>query len=77
MSGATLTSTRRLPVHPSDTLTFQIFYGISSPWAYFGAPRAAKIAAEAGIPIILRPIRIIEANGGIHAPASTSALPQH
>src|SRR4051794_1017574 len=65
MSGATPTNTRRLPVHPPDTLTLQIFYGISSPWAYFGAPRAVRIAAEAGVPIILRPIRIIETNGGI------------
>lgn len=46
-------------------LTLQAFYGISSPWAYFGMPRVRQIAADAGIPLILRPIRIIEANGGI------------
>lgn len=28
-------------------------------------PTAARIAKEAGVPIVLRPIRIIEANGGI------------
>lgn len=46
-------------------LTLEAFYGISSPWAYLGAPRAAAIAREAGVPLLLRPIRIIEANGGI------------
>jgi 2-hydroxychromene-2-carboxylate isomerase len=46
-------------------LKLEVFYGISSPWAYFGAPRAAAIAREAGVPMELRPIRIIEANGGI------------
>ena len=44
---------------------FQIFYGISSPWAYFGAPRAYAVADKHGVPVRLRPIRIIEANGGI------------
>lgn len=43
----------------------QIFYGISSPWAYFGARRAVAIAGENGAALRLRPIRIIEANGGI------------
>lgn len=43
----------------------QVFYGISSPWAYFGAQRAKTIAEEAGASLVLRPIRIIEANGGI------------
>ncbi|MFB9948509.1 2-hydroxychromene-2-carboxylate isomerase [Rhizobium puerariae] len=43
----------------------QIFYGISSPWAYFGAGRAVAIARENGARVRLRPIRIIEANGGI------------
>ncbi len=43
----------------------QVFYGISSPWAYLGAQRAARIAREAGAALVLRPIRVIEANGGI------------
>jgi len=43
----------------------EIFYGMSSPWAYLGAPRAAAIARANGADIVLRPIRIIEANGGI------------
>jgi len=43
----------------------QVFYGISSPWAYFGAQRVKAIADAAGSKLVLRPIRIIEANGGI------------
>lgn len=43
----------------------QAFYGISSPWAYLGAQRLVAIASEAGATLIHRPIRLIEANGGI------------
>jgi len=43
----------------------QAFYGISSPWAYFGAQRMKAIADATGAQLVLRPIRIIEANGGI------------
>lgn len=43
----------------------QAFYGISSPWAYLGAQRLVAIAREAGATLIHRPIRLIEANGGI------------
>lgn len=43
----------------------QIFYGISSPWAYFGAQKAVAVARDNGARVHLRPIRIIEANGGI------------
>jgi 2-hydroxychromene-2-carboxylate isomerase len=43
----------------------QIFYGVSSPWAYFGAQRAYALAARHQTAVRLRPIRIIEANGGI------------
>lgn len=52
---------------PMDEQTpeLQIFYGISSPWAYFGAQKAIAIARDNGAPVRLRPIRIIEANGGI------------
>lgn len=57
-----------------DTPTLQIFYGISSPWAYFGAERAAAIARRRGARLELRPIRIIEANGGI--PLRTRAQPR-
>ncbi|NKC29884.1 2-hydroxychromene-2-carboxylate isomerase [Falsiroseomonas selenitidurans] len=41
------------------------FFGISSPWAYFGAPRLYDIAARHGARLVLRPIKVIEANGGI------------
>jgi 2-hydroxychromene-2-carboxylate isomerase len=43
----------------------QIFYGISSPWAYFGARKAITVATDNCAHVRLRPIRIIEANGGI------------
>lgn len=43
----------------------QVFYGISSPWAYLGAPRAYAIAERTGADIALRPIRVIQSNGGI------------
>jgi 2-hydroxychromene-2-carboxylate isomerase len=52
-------------MYRQEPLSLQIFYGISSPWAYFGARRAVQIGADAGVPVRLRPIRIIEANGGI------------
>jgi 2-hydroxychromene-2-carboxylate isomerase len=45
--------------------TLEIFYGISSPWAYMGALRAYAIAERTGATLKLRPIRIIETNGGI------------
>jgi 2-hydroxychromene-2-carboxylate isomerase len=53
---------------------FQVFFGISSPWAYFGAERATAIAQRHGVPLVLRPIRVIEANGGI--PLRTRAMPR-
>ena len=43
----------------------EAFYGISSPWAYLGFPRLRQIVAKEGARLILRPIRIIQANGGI------------
>lgn len=49
----------------NDDLSLDIFYGISSPWAYMGAERAYRIAEQHGVPVRLRPIRIIQDNGGI------------
>lgn len=46
-------------------LTLVAFYGISSPWAYFGAERMAALAQKHGAKLIHRPIRVIQANGGI------------
>jgi 2-hydroxychromene-2-carboxylate isomerase len=54
--------------------TLHIFYGISSPWAYLGAQRAQAIAARHRARLDLRPIRIIEANGGI--PLRTRLAPR-
>jgi len=45
--------------------TLRVYYGISSPWAYLGARRAYRIADAAKVPLLLKPIRVIEANGGI------------
>lgn len=49
----------------SGELTLLAFYGISSPWAYFGAERMAAVAAKHGARLVHRPIRVIQANGGI------------
>ncbi|WP_331000133.1 2-hydroxychromene-2-carboxylate isomerase [Acetobacter garciniae] len=46
-------------------LVVEAFYGISSPWAYLGFPRLREIVAKEGARLVLRPIRIIQANGGI------------
>lgn len=51
-----------------------VFYGISSPWAYLGTPLLWSIARKHGARIVLRPIRVIEANGGI--PLRTRAQPR-
>lgn len=50
---------------PDSAPKLEIFYGISSPWAYFGARRAYAIAEKHKARLVLRPIRVIEANGGI------------
>lgn len=46
-------------------VTLLAFYGISSPWAYLGAQRLAAIANKHGARLVHRPIRVIQANGGI------------
>lgn len=46
-------------------VTLSAFYGISSPWAYLGAERLLAIAKKHGVKLIHRPIRVIQANGGI------------
>ncbi len=49
-------------------LLIEAFYGISSPWAYFGAPRLFEIADRHGAELRLRPIVVIQPNGGIPLP---------
>ncbi|KAH8765408.1 2-hydroxychromene-2-carboxylate isomerase [Diaporthe sp. PMI_573] len=46
-------------------VTLSAFYGVSSPWAYLGAERIVDIAKQRGSKLIHRPIRVIQANGGI------------
>lgn len=46
-------------------VTLLAFYGISSPWAYLGAERLADIAKKHNAKLTHRPIRVIQANGGI------------
>lgn len=46
-------------------VTLLAFYGISSPWAYLGAERLAAIAKKHNAKLVHRPIRVIQANGGI------------
>ncbi|ROR24440.1 2-hydroxychromene-2-carboxylate isomerase [Comamonas sp. BIGb0124] len=53
------------PANGTARPLLQIFYGISSPWAYLGAPRAYALADRLGADLALRPIRVIQANGGI------------
>jgi 2-hydroxychromene-2-carboxylate isomerase len=43
----------------------EAFYGPSSPWAYFGAQRLYKIADRHDCELVLRPIRVVQENGGI------------
>lgn len=48
--------------------TIECFYTLSSPWAYFGGPRLAQIAAKHGATVRLRPFdfqKIVPQTGGI------------
>jgi len=41
------------------------YHSLSSPWAYLGGPRFAKIVKEHGLTVRMRPTTILEENGGI------------
>ena len=49
----------------SNPEAIQAFYGPSSPWAYMGAERLYALVDRWGCPLLLRPIRVVEENGGI------------
>ena len=49
----------------SSSAPIEAFYGISSPSAYFGEQRLYAIADPGNMPLVLRPIRVVEENGGI------------
>ncbi|WWC69924.1 uncharacterized protein I206_103868 [Kwoniella pini CBS 10737] len=48
-----------------NEIRFEIYYGVSSPWALLGAPEAERIATKYGLKIHLKPIVVVEENGGI------------
>jgi len=57
--------------------TIDCFYTLSSPWAYFGGPRLAEIAARHSAKVVLRPFdfqTVAPANGGI--PIRTRPTPR-
>ncbi|WWC94534.1 hypothetical protein V866_001380 [Kwoniella sp. B9012] len=54
-----------VPPAPRDEIRFEIYFGVSSPWALLGAPEAERIAEKYGVTICLKPIVVVEENGGI------------
>lgn len=45
--------------------TVEMFYSLSSPWAYLGYPRLLDIVARHRTALVLRPIKVVTDNGGI------------
>jgi 2-hydroxychromene-2-carboxylate isomerase len=60
-----VTAAKPPEIPAAEPQSILVFYGISSPWAYLGTPRLWAVAAKHGARLVLRPIRVIEANGGI------------
>lgn len=56
---------RSIPPALSDRITLEVYYGVSSPWALLGAPRVEAIAQRYGLRVHLKPIVVVEENGGI------------
>lgn len=48
----------------SSKVDLQVYYGVSSPWAYLGAKELERIATKYNILIHLKPIFVITENGG-------------
>ena len=46
-------------MHPSEII-LEVLYGVSSPWAFLGAPEAERIAKRFGVELRMRPILVIE-----------------
>ncbi|WVQ73619.1 hypothetical protein IAR50_003199 [Cryptococcus sp. DSM 104548] len=57
----------------ADTITLEVYYGVSSPWAFLGAPELERIAKQYGLTIYLKPITVIVENGGIRLKARHEA----
>lgn len=55
------------------TITLEVFFGVSSPWAFLGAPRLYALAAKHHLTLRLRPILVIQENGGIPLAQRTPA----
>lgn len=49
----------------TKSIKLEVYYGVSSPWAYLGHARLLRIARENGITIHLKPITVIVENGGL------------
>jgi len=49
----------------SSPITLEVYYGVSSPWAFLGAPELDRIAKLYLLKIHLKPITVIVENGGV------------
>lgn len=44
----------------SSPVNFEVLYGVSSPWAFLGAPKVEAIANRFGLTVQLKPILVIQ-----------------
>lgn len=61
------------PPPPTEPITFEVYYGVSSPWALLGAPEMEAVAKRHGLTIHLKPITVIVENGGIRVSLRSAA----